>query len=63
MKVYIDRDGKYAEAKGKTIGCLLKYLKINPQTVIITKNEKLAIEETKVKADDKIIIYHFVSGG
>lgn len=63
MKVYLERFKNYKEAQGKTILELLKYLKINPQDVIVTKNDKLTIEETKISEKDEIVIYHFVSAG
>ncbi|MBI2110088.1 MoaD/ThiS family protein [Candidatus Woesearchaeota archaeon] len=42
---------------------LLKLLKINPVTVIVSKNKKIVVEETPINSKDRIEIYSVVSGG
>lgn len=63
MKVYLEKDKKYKEVKGKTVGNILSELKINPTTVIVSKNGSLVLNDTKVSARDKINIFTVVSGG
>ncbi len=63
MKVYVERSNKHVDAKGKTIDEILKQLKINPTTVLVSKNGKIVLSNEKVSSKDEIIIYSVVSGG
>ena len=66
IKVYLERDEKTLEieSKGiKTISDLLLKLKINPITVVVTKNNEVSIEQTKITSKDIIKIISVVSGG
>ena len=64
MKIYIEKDDKTLELKfeGNTKE-LLKKLKINIETVIITRNNELISEDEKLKNNDSIKILSVVSGG
>ncbi len=42
---------------------LLKKLNINPETVIISRNNELILENEKLKNNDKIKILSVISGG
>ncbi len=63
MKVYIERTNEYKEATGKTVLEILSKLKINPTTVIVTKNDELVTEEEKITDKDKIKLLSVISGG
>ncbi len=63
MKIYIERTNEYKEANGKTVLELLTKLKINPTTIIITKNGELVTEEEKVTEKDEIKLLSVISGG
>ena len=63
MKVYVERCDKHVAAKGKDVGEILKQLKINPTTVLVSKNGKIVLGNEKISSKDEIIIYSVVSGG
>ncbi|MBI2558048.1 MoaD/ThiS family protein [Candidatus Woesearchaeota archaeon] len=42
---------------------LLKELKINPVTVIVSRNNELILEDEKLKNNDEIKILSVISGG
>lgn len=64
MKIYIEKENKNIEIKfNGNINLILKKLKINPETVIITKNNELISENEKLKDKDSIKILSVVSGG
>jgi len=63
MKVYVERSNKHVDANGKSVDEILKQLKINPTTVLVSKNGKIVLSNEKVSSKDEIIIYSVVSGG
>lgn len=64
MNVYIESENKKIEVKEmSSVKQLLKHLKINPETVIITKNGELATDDTRLYNKDRIKILSVVSGG
>lgn len=66
ITVYLERDEKTVEVSLKNInniGDLLKHLKINPVTVVVTKNNEVSVEQEKITSKDKIKIISVVSGG
>jgi sulfur carrier protein ThiS len=63
MEVYIERDKKSKKVKAKTVAELLKKLKLNPGTVLVTRNDELLIEEEKLSEKDKIRVLPVISGG
>lgn len=66
IKVYLERDEKTLEIESKgieTISDLLQKLEINPITVVVTKNNEVSIEQTKISSKDIIKIISVVSGG
>lgn len=66
IKVYLERDEKTIEISLKNInniGDLLKHLKINPVTVVVTKNNEVSTEQERITSKDKIKIISVVSGG
>lgn len=65
IKAYLEREEKEVEASlnTPTIKELLKQLKINPVTVIVTVNNEVCTEEEKISSKDKIKILSVISGG
>lgn len=64
MKIFIEKENKVKDIKFQgRLSDLLKKLKINPQTVIITRNKKLITLDTQLNQGDKIEILSVVSGG
>ncbi|MFH1848711.1 MAG: MoaD/ThiS family protein [archaeon] len=64
MRVYIEREekGLSLEFRG-TAGSLLKRLKINPETVIVVRDDALIPLETRLKSGDDLKILSVISGG
>jgi sulfur carrier protein ThiS len=64
MKVFIEPHNKEVDIEfNGSVKSLLQKLKINPETVLVTKNNKLLIEADKVKNKDNIKILSVISGG
>jgi len=61
--VYLEKEDKTVEVNELIVSEILKSLKINPTTVIITKNDELILEESKLSKEDKITIIPVISGG
>jgi sulfur carrier protein ThiS len=64
MKIFIEKENRARTIKfsGKLISLLVK-LKINPQTVIVTKNNELITTDDKLSDKDSVQILSVVSGG
>jgi len=62
-KVYLEKEDKTIEVKELLVSDILKSLKINPTTVLITKNNELILENKKLSKEDKISIIPVISGG
>ena len=64
MKVEIEREGKMKELSfsGSVKELLLK-LEINPETVIVARDNELLLEDEEVGGDDTVKILSVVSGG
>lgn len=63
MKVYIEKTNENKEIEATTVKELLSKLKINPTTVIVTKNNELVTEEEKISNKDEIKLLSVISGG
>ena len=64
MKLFIERTNKNLEKKFTgTVRQLLISLKINPETVLVTKNNTLVAEDEKLAEDDEVKILSVISGG
>lgn len=63
MKVFIEKTNKTITTSAKTVKELLTKLKINPTTVLVTKNNELVLDEEKLSNKDNIKILSVVSGG
>ncbi len=63
LKVFIEKTNENKEIEASTVKELLSNLKINPTTVIVTKNNELVTEEEKITNKDQIKILSVISGG
>ena len=66
VKVYVDSKDKNLkiELDGKPlVSELLKKLKINPVTVLISRDNELILEDEVLKENDEIKILSVISGG
>ena len=61
--VYLEKEDKTIKVKELIVSDILKSLKINPTTVLITKNDELILEDAKLSEEDKISIIPVISGG
>lgn len=61
--VHLERENKTLKIEMLELKEILKELKINPTTVIITKNNELITEDAKLSNKDKIKILPVISGG
>ena len=64
MKVFIEKENKRIEKSfnGKAKD-LIKEVGVNPETVIIVKNNELITEEDSIEDSDEIKLLSVVSGG
>ncbi len=64
MKLFIEKQRKNMTLKFNGTGNqLLKKLKINPEDILIIKNNTLVAEDDKIDDSDEIKILSVVSGG
>ncbi|MBI1934832.1 MoaD/ThiS family protein [Candidatus Woesearchaeota archaeon] len=66
VKAYIDRENRKVEVELKgspKVSDLMKKLKINPVTVIVSRNNELILEDGMLKNNDEIRILSVISGG
>ena len=64
MQVHIERENRTRTIKfSGTVKALIKALKINPATVIVTRNNELVTEDVRLSNKDKIKILSIISGG
>ncbi|MBS3064518.1 MAG: MoaD/ThiS family protein [DPANN group archaeon] len=62
-KVFIERENKHVEVTASSVKEILQKLKINPEVVIISKNNELVTEDSKVSEKDEIKLLSVISGG
>ncbi len=66
IKVYIDRENKDKNLElesNSSVLDMLKELKINPVTVIVSRDNELILENEKLNNRDEIKILSVISGG
>ena len=63
MKVYIEKQNKLLELDAKDGTELLDMLGINPDTIIIVKNDEAVLPEEGLSETDDIKILSVISGG
>ena len=66
LKIYIDRENKNKTIQltnNSKVADLLKKLKINPVTVIVSRNSEIILEDEQLQNNDEIKILSVISGG
>ena len=66
IKVFVDKESKNLELefeRDSSIKDILNQLKINPETVIISRDNELVMEGEKLNDLDEIKILSVISGG
>ena len=66
VKIFVDRENLNKAVKLENTALvmdLLKELKINPVTVIVSRNNELILENEKLNDGDEIKILSVISGG
>mgnify|MGYP001572480625 CR=1 FL=1 len=66
INVFVDKGNKNLKVdlnKDSSVADLLQSLKINPVTVIVSRNNELILEDEKLNNDDEIKILSVISGG
>ena len=64
MEVFIESENKKKRIRFKgSASQLLEFLKINPETVIIAKNDELVTEDERLMDEDEVKILSVISGG
>jgi sulfur carrier protein ThiS len=65
IKTFYDRENKerIVELDNPTVKDLLAKMKINPVTVIVSKNNNIILEDEKLNDNDDIRIISVISGG
>jgi thiamine biosynthesis protein ThiS len=65
LTIYLEKENSTQKIKftGRTVKELLKQLKINPEIVIVARNNEVLSEEESLKNKDSLKIFSVVSGG
>ncbi|MCB9362883.1 MoaD/ThiS family protein [Candidatus Woesearchaeota archaeon] len=63
MEVFIEKSKQTLQHKPCTGAQLLKSLDINPQTVLLVRNDEVVLDHEELSEDDKVKILSVVSGG
>lgn len=63
MDVFIERTRESKSISASSVSDLLSQLSINPETVLVTKNDELVTEEETLSSEDKVKILSVISGG
>ena len=66
VSAFVDNTGKLQKVEledGSLVSDILQKLKINPVTVIVSRNGELILETEKLKDNDEIKILSVISGG
>jgi len=62
-KTFIEKENKTVNVKAKTIKELLQKLSINPDEVLIVRNNELVTLDAKLAEQDSIKLLSVISGG
>jgi len=63
IKIFIERTNQTKNIEANTIPEIFKKLSINPQEVIITRDNELITEDEKLSNNDEIKLLSVISGG
>jgi len=63
VKVFIERENKIVNVNAENAKEILNKLKINPETVLLARNNELILLETKLNNNDELKLLSVISGG
>ncbi len=63
VNVFIERENKTEKIKAKNAKEIMQVLNINPETVLIVRNNELILQEENLNDNDKIKLLSVISGG
>ncbi len=63
MEVFVERERRTLQRSEGSVAELLASLDINPQTVLVVKNDALVTEDESLDPEDSVRILSVVSGG
>ena len=63
VNVYIERENKTVNIKAKNAKDVIKILNINPETILIVKNNELILPEDNLNDNDELKFLSVISGG
>ena len=63
VKVFIERENKTLNLEAENANEVLNKLNINPETVLLARNNELILLETKLNNNDELKLLSVISGG
>ncbi|MBS3095198.1 MoaD/ThiS family protein [Candidatus Woesearchaeota archaeon] len=63
VNIFIERENIKKRLNAKSIEDIMKKFKINPEVVLIAKNNELVTKNAKIKENDDIKFISVISGG
>ncbi|MBS3134088.1 MoaD/ThiS family protein [Candidatus Woesearchaeota archaeon] len=63
VNVFIEKENKNVKAEARTVKELLEKLNINPETVLVTRDNELILLNEKLNNKDEIKLLSVISGG
>ena len=63
VKVFIERENKIVNVNAESAKEILNKLKINPETVLLARNNELILLETRLNNNDELKLLSVISGG
>nr|MBI4156562.1 MoaD/ThiS family protein [Candidatus Woesearchaeota archaeon] len=63
LRVFIERENKNIDVEAMDIKDLMKKLNLNPETVLISRNNELITDDINLEDNDEIKFLSVISGG
>ncbi|MEK6841327.1 MAG: hypothetical protein AABX45_01905 [Nanoarchaeota archaeon] len=63
VKVFVERENKLIKINARTAKQIMEILKVNPETVLIVKNNELILADDLLKDDDELKLLSIISSG
>lgn len=63
VKVFIEKENKTVNLQAENANEVLNKLNINPETVLLARNNELILLETKLNNNDELKLLSVISGG
>ena len=63
VNVFIERENKVANVKARNAKEVMKLLNVNPETVLIVRNNELILAEENLNEKDELKLLSVISGG